>query len=226
MNDVLIPAKRNAGLLTGAAFALLWLGGSVWQGVLAAPGAFPRPTDPMAGVQAYLRASADALKANGELVLLSGVALIAFAAAMAAFLRTHQVRRRGAADLVLAGGIAAGVLQLAGAATSVIIATSDLGTDAASTQLLYQLTFWFAGPLHVAALGVLMAAMGYGLGGLLPRWLNGFGLTVGIAAMLASLSALLPFAMAFIPLGRFAGFAYLLVTTIMLAAKRFVAQDD
>ncbi len=213
-----VTGSRNPVVLSGVLFVLLWLGGSVWQGIVSPGGTFPRPTDPMDQVQAFFKVQATAVGYNAGMGILAGVALLAFSAAMSDFLK--RAGRTGAApNVVLAGGALSAGLLMIGSGAMAILAESDLSSDAASTQLLYQVSFWLGGPLHVAALGLMMAAAAVGLRGILPKWLNGFGLTVGVAATLASYTALVPFAVAFTPIGRFLGFAYLAVAAVLVALK-------
>ncbi len=122
--------------------------------------------------------------------------------------------------LAFAGGVVAAGTLLASASATLTMVTSDVTSDAAVTQALYQLSFWTGGPLHVAALGTMIAAAAYGLGGVLPKWLTVSGLVVGVAGILAGFSAVVPVAVVFTPIGRFLGLAWLLVATILIGLRR------
>jgi hypothetical protein len=204
-------ARRELGVLSGALFVVLWLVGMFYasaQGV-----AYPRPTDDMAKVGADLKPSASILATQGGIQLLSGVALLFFAAAMAGYLR----RRGSGGELVLAGGAASAVLLMISAATGPIMGT-DLAGDNASMQLLYQLQFWTGGPLHVAAFGLLVIGIAQAAG--LPKWLTVSGYVIGGLGLLSSLMGVLSFTVMFTPIGRFLGFIWLLIATIMIAVGR------
>jgi hypothetical protein len=206
---------RNPLVLSGVVFVLLWLGGSIWQSINSPGGApFPRPNDAMDHVQAYFKAAGSTVGFNAGLEIVSAVALLVFAAVMSDYLKRTA---RAASSVVLAAGVASTVLLMASAGTMAILAGSDLSSEAAATQLLYQLAFWFGGPLHVATLGAMIAAVAFGLRGVLPKWLNGFGIVVGAAGALASFSALVPATVLFTPIGRFLGFAYLAVAATMVS---------
>ena len=208
----------NLGILTGALFVLLWLAGSIAQSV-SEKGIFPRPTDSMAVVHKYFEASATAIKVNGGLQILGSVALLWFAGFLTNFLRRQGKNHAGPTIVGVSGAIAAGTL-LVSAATIMALGASDLHSDAVASQILYQLAFWTGGPLHVAAFGTMILAAAYSLNGVLPRWLRVAGIVIGIAGTLASLTAILPLAIAFTPIGRFLGFIWLLITTILLTARR------
>jgi hypothetical protein len=110
-------------------------------------------------------------------------------------------------------------MLLSGGAT-MSLTGSDVVSDAAVTQALYQLSFWAGGPLHVAALGTMIAAAASALGGVLSKWLNVFGIVVGVLGILASLTAVVPLAIMFTPIGRFLGFLWILIATIMISVRR------
>ncbi|HEY0454000.1 hypothetical protein [Actinophytocola sp.] len=205
------PARRELGVLTGVVFVLLWLAGTFVPG--ASDVAFPRPTDDMETVRRSIEASASTLEKGAGLQILAGIALLWFAATFAGYLR-----RRGAnAELVLAGGVTAAATLLFSAAGNVAMGT-DLATNAVSAQLLYQLSFWTGGPIHVAALGTMIAAGALASG--LPKWVTVPGIVIGGLGMLASFSALVSQMTLFTPIGRFLGFFWILVATIMIAARR------
>jgi signal transduction histidine kinase len=209
--------RRNLGLLSGVLFVVAWIVGTVLQDTKAT-GTFPRNTDSMDVVAEYFKTSSSSAELNAGLQIVSAIALLWFAGIMASFLR-RESRPGPAAGIVLAGGAVAAATELLGAGAMASLTGSDLPSNAAATQVLYQLSFWAGGPTHVAALGMMFAAIAYGLGGVLPKWVNIFGLVVGIAGALASLTIVLPFTIMFTPIGRFLGFLWLLITVIMLAFR-------
>jgi hypothetical protein len=211
--------SRNSGLLTGVVFVLAWMAGTVLQDTKAAGVAFPVPTDGRDKVAEYFRTMADGAELNAGMQIVAGVALLWFAGIMAGYLR-RQGRPGPAAGLVLAGGaVAAGTLLL-GAGAMVSLTGSDLASSPGPAQALYQLAFWFGGPIHVAALGTMIAAAALGLGGGLPKWLTIAGLVIGGAGVLASLAVVVSPAIMFVPIGRFLGFLWLLISLIVLSRRR------
>jgi hypothetical protein len=204
--------RERLGVLTGSLFVVLWFAGTIVQGLSGA--GFPRPTDDMATVADIMRAGASSTAEGAGLFALSAVALLWFTAILATHLR-RAGRPGPAADLVRTGGTAAALTLLGSAASSMALGGTDLVSDDASAQLLYQLSFWLGGPLHVAALGTMIVGAARGLHG--PRWLTIAGLVVGAAGMAASLSLIVPSLMLFTPIGRFLGFLWIVVATVLVA---------
>jgi hypothetical protein len=206
--------RQNLGILTGSLFVVLWLAGMVVQGMGGTEA--PRPTDDAATVAGHLRDGVSYWVRSSSLQILSAVALLVFAAVLAAHLR--RTGRAGfAPDLALAGGIAASVTLMVSASAGLALKT-DLAEDDAFVQLVYQLTFWLGGPVHVGALGLLVVAAASGLA--LPKWLTVTGFVVGGLGLVAAFSPLVYQLVLFTPIGRFLGFAWLLATTIMVALRR------
>lgn len=207
--------RGNLGVLAGSLFVVLWFGGTVVQDTSGA--GFPRPSDDMATVADIMRAGASRMETSAGLQLLAAVALLWFAATVAARLR--RVGRAGVGpELALAGGIMSASTLLFSASALLVLGSTDLASDDATAALLYHLSFWLGGPIHVAGLGLLIVSAAYGLG--LPKWLSIAGLVIGTAGMLASLSAIVPPLVLFTPIGRFLGFIWIVVATVLLALRR------
>lgn len=207
--------RGNLGLLTGSLFVVLWFAGTIVQGSSGA--GFPRPTDEMAKVGGIMRAGASTMETTGGLFILSAVALLCFTAILTARLRRDS-RPGWLPELALAGGITSAVALLAGAAATVATGSTDLATDDATATLLYQLSFWLGGPIHIAGFGMLILAAASGLA--LPKWLRVPGLVIGAAGALAALSPLASQLVLFTPIGRFLGFIWLIVATAVVAFRR------
>lgn len=205
--------RGNLGVLAGSLFVVLWLAGTVVQGMSGA--GFPRPSDDMATVAGIMRAGADRMEASAGLQVLAALALLWFSSAVAA-----RLRRAGhtGAELALAGGITSAATLLLSASALISLGSTDLVNDDASAQLLYQLSFWLGGPIHVAGLGLLIISAAYGLG--LPKWLTIAGLVVGTAGVVAALSPIVSQLVIFTPVGRFLGFIWIVIATVMLALRR------
>ncbi len=215
--------RGNLGALAGALFAVLWLVGTFAQSATAGPDPFPRPTDGMDVAQRFFQASGPAVTLNGGLQILAAVALLAFAGVMTAHLR--RVGRDGTpAHLVLAAGSVAAATLMIGGSVLITLGHPDVTGDAALTLALNQISFWLGGPLHVTALGLMIAAAATGLGGVLPRWLSGSGVVIGGLGMLAGLTGLVEVMAMFTLFGRFLGFVWLLIATIMIAIRETPAQ--
>ena len=171
----------------------------------------------MATVADIMRAGASRMETSAGLQVLAAIALLWFAATVAARLR--RVGHNGTvAELALAGGIMSASTMLFSASALLVLGSTDLASDDATAALLYHLSFWLGGPIHVAGLGLLIVSAAYGLG--LPKWLSIAGLVIGTAGMLASLSAIVPPMVLFTPIGRFLGFIWIVVATVLLALRR------
>jgi hypothetical protein len=205
--------RGNLGILTGSLFVVLWFAGTIVQGLSGA--GFPRPTDDMATVAGYMRDGASRMEQSAGLQILSAVALLWFTATLAGHLRRTG---RPSPDLALVGGSTAAVTLMASAGATVALGSTDLVTDDASAQLLYQLSFWLGGPIHVAGLGMLILAAAHGLD--LPKWLGVAGLVIGAAGVVASLSPIVPALVLFTPIGRFLGFFWLIAATVIVALRK------
>lgn len=212
--------RRHIGMLSGGLFVLLWLAGMFLQDTAG----YPRPTDSMLTVRAFFQASGDSVERSAGLHLLSAVALLGFAGVLAGLRR--QGRPGPAPYVASVGGVVAAGMLLTSAAATLSLVTSDLVSDAAASQLLYQFSFWTGGPMHVAALGLMIAAAAYGFRGLLPSWLTWSGLAIGVAGMLAAFTAVVPAAVLFTPIGRFLGLAWLLGATLTVGLRRTPGGGD
>ncbi|HEV7651187.1 MAG TPA: hypothetical protein VGP26_23810 [Actinophytocola sp.] len=212
--------RGNLGILTGALFVLCWVAGSFAQDLTADKPdiAYPRPTDGMAKVQKWFEANGDAASLNSGLQIIGGIALLVFAGVIAKLLLTVN-RSSSAGSVAAIGGAVSAAMLLVGAAGQAGLGT-DAASDGAAAQALYQITFWTGGPLHVAALGVMVAAAATGLGVVLPKWLKISGQVVGGLAMLATLSGISEIFVAFTLFGRYLCFVWLLIVTITMAVKR------
>ncbi|MCT2585790.1 hypothetical protein [Actinophytocola gossypii] len=207
--------RGNWGVLTGSLFVVLWFAGTIVQGMSGA--GFPRPTDDMATVAGYIRDGADRMGQSAGLQILSAFALLCFAGILAAYLR-RTGRGGAAAELVQGAGVASAVTLMVGTAATVALGTTDLVNDDASAQLLYQMSFWLAGPIHIAALGAMMLAAAYGLA--IPAWLRISGMVIGAIGVVAAASPIVSTLVVATPIGRFAGFLWIIVLTVLLAVRR------
>lgn len=208
----------KSGVLSGVGFALLWIAGAVSLAV-GTDAAYPRPTDDMTSVATYFQNEGSAVEVNAGLQALSAVALLWFAGQLAGYLRRAGAPD-GAAGVVVAGGSVAAGLQLMSFGSLAALTGSDVASEPAVAQALNQLSFWSGGPAHVAALGTMILAGAYGLRGVLPKWLSGAGIVVGVLGTLAAFTSLVPAAVAFTPAGRFLGFIWIVATAVVVSSRR------
>jgi hypothetical protein len=212
--------RGDLAALTGVLFVGLFVAGILAQGAGAGSAAYPMPTDGQAIVQAYFAAATTTGLVAG-LHILSAFALFWFAVTLAGI-----VRRSGkpdAAAVVLAGGVIATVFQSISGVVMILLGNVEIVADAGLTQALVQISFWAGGPLNVAGFGAMVAGTGFALLGVaLPRWLDVFGIVIGSVASLALLSVVVWPLVAATPIGRYVGFVWVLITSVMLALRQRV----
>lgn len=215
--------QGNLGLLTGALFALLWVGGGFVQDFKADSSiAYPRPTDAASAVQKWFSANGSAAAANSALQIVGGIALAVFAAVLVTLIRSTGKQGPAAYLAGLGGTLSAAMLLVSAGAQSGL--GSDATAEPAVAQALYQVTFWTGGPLHVAALGLMVVGAAAGLAGVLPKWLKIAGFVAGGLALLAALSGFGQAFVAFTLFGRYLSFVWILIVSIMVAVKRAPAR--
>lgn len=209
-------ARSNLTALTGALFVVLFIAGIVVQDSAAKGAIYPMPTDGQDKVKAYFEATT-ASNYVGGLHILSAFALFYFAVTLAN--RIQGIGKSG--TVVLAGGLVSAVFQAISGVCLIVLDNADIVADAGLSQAFYQLSFWTGGPLNVAGFGALVAGTGYALLGVaLPKWLNIFGIVIGTLASLAVLSVVVWPAVAATPLGRYIGFIWVLITSVLLAINK------
>lgn len=213
-------ARGNLAVLTGALFVVLFIAGIVVQDSAAKGAVYPMTTDGADKVQAYFQATT-ATNFVGGLHILSAFALGWFALTLVGVIRRYGKPDTGAGTVALAGGLVSASFQALSGVCLLALDNADIVADAGLAKALYQLSFWTGGPLNVVGFGALVAATGYALLGVtLPKWLNIFGIVIGTIGTLAVLSVVVWPAVAATPLGRYIGFIWVLITSIMLALKK------
>lgn len=206
------------GLLAAISGGLL-LGGILVSAVLAGP--FPSPFAAPGTVERYLTAEPVAVRALGVLAFASAVPLAIYAATVSARLRQLGVTAPGATIALVGGSLAAGSLALSG----LLLWTLSRPAVAASRPLvraLHDLAFLTGGVGCVVFLGLLVAGVAVPglLLGLLPRPLAWAGLGVALLAELSTLSLIWTPLAVLLPIARFPGLVWLVVTGIVLPHRR------
>lgn len=217
------PARGDQAPLT--ALSLLCIGllfGGIAIG-FGMGGVMPLPYGPVEAVAAYVRSQPAAVRVIAVATFASSVPLAIYAAAAGARLRRLGAGRV-AASVALTGGIlAAGALGLAGL-IGWAMSWPEVVADTALARALYMLVFLTGGPGHIAALGVLVAAMAAsGLSrAALPRPVARIGLATAVLAESAVGVLIWPVLGVLLPIARVLALSWLVAASITIthAAQR------
>jgi len=197
------PSDRGAlgGPLAGASFIA-----GVAGAMALADDPYPRPGSEPAQVRRYFGGNAGPARLSAAGQAVSAASLVGFTASVARLAgRSGRGSRALQAAAVAGGGLAAG--SLAAAAGYAAALTGPAGHSDAGAATLARRAFVAGGPVHTAAFGVLVGALG--LAGLrtgeLPRPLAIAGLASAAASLLSPLYFVAEPAGWFIPAGRFSG---------------------
>ena len=209
------PSDRRAlsGPLAGASFIA-----GVAGAMALADDPYPRPGSEPAQVRRYFGGNAGPARLSAAGQAVSAASLVGFTASVARLAgRSGRGSRALQAAAVAGGGLAAG--SLAAAAGYAAALTGPAGDSDAGAATLARRAFVAGGPVHTAAFGVLVGALG--LAGLrtgeLPRPLAIAGLASAAASLLSPLYFVAEPAGWFIPAGRFSGLVVSGVAGVRLA---------
>jgi hypothetical protein len=181
----------------------------------------PQPGASAASVLAYDQAHQTVMRVGGFLAFAASAPLAIWAAVAYQRLRTLGVRAPGAVIALSGGLLAAASVALSGLLTwtasqlgdantpGVARAVADFGFAAGSAG--------FVTPLGLLLAGVAVPAL---ILRLVPRWLAWAGLVIAVVSLLSAFT-LLTSALDFtLPVGRFAGLAWLVVASVTLPLSR------
>ncbi|MEV0091803.1 DUF4386 domain-containing protein [Streptomyces sp. NPDC050738] len=175
----------------------------------------PRPDAPGSEVLEYAQQHGTAVNAGSVLLALSGVLVVAVAAAF----RTRL--RAAGAGIALSGGVLAGIALITSAVFGLLGGRLAADASPAHARDLADLAFWsggaaFAGSFALLAIGVSLAARRTGA---LPGAMRVIGLVLGAAGVVSVLSVVIdPLAYA-LPLVRFGGLLWLVCAAVLLRRR-------
>lgn len=192
------------GLLAGAGFAALFLGGILLSGLLGT-GTYPSPLDSEAAAASYFTANHSTVLAQGIAHLLAAVPLALFSMAV------------GNARARVAGWAAAAALAVSGL-LNVAIPALDVTGEALHT--LHYLTFLAGGQVHVPLLGLVVAAGTRAFAASAPRWTTALGVVAAGLAVLSLVSFATEAAMLLLPLGRFTAIVWIVITAVRARPRK------
>lgn len=205
-----------SGPIAGASF-IAGLAGSMTL----ANDPYPRPGSEPAKVRAYFTRNAGPARVSVAGQALSAASLARFTASVVRLAGRSGRGSRALPAAALAGGGLA-VASLATSAGCSAALTGPAGREDSSAAALHRRGFLAGGPVHTAAFGVLVGAMGLaGLrSGELPRPLATAGLAAAVPGLLSLLYLVAEPAAWFIPAGRFSGLIVSGIAGTRLAQQR------
>ncbi|MQY26719.1 DUF4386 domain-containing protein [Nocardia aurantia] len=181
----------------------------------------PHPDASGSDVLRYAIEHSGAQQAGAFLILVSAMPLTIVTAVVYRRLRALGITAPGSAIALLGGTLAAVALALSGLFTW---AGSRLGADAgpALARALADLSFVAGGPLYAATFGLLIAGIAVPalLARLVPAPLAWIGLALAVAGEVATLGLLVDALTYLLPVVRFGGLLWLLVTAFPLPRHR------
>jgi hypothetical protein len=208
-------ARQQSGpplIATGLAFVALSLAG-VAIGVSG-----PRPTDSADKVLSYVRDHGTAMHWGAFFAFGASIPLAIWSATAYRRLRGLGVTAPGSAIALSGGLLAAAMLALTGLSTW-IASRADQSAELAA--VLRDLTYVTGGPGYVAFFGLLVAGVSVPMLLMrIKRPVAVFGLVVALAAEISTLSLVTMALAPTLPIGRFGGLLWLVLTSVWLPLSR------
>jgi hypothetical protein len=215
-------SRRRAAALVAASYVLFFVVSLMLPALLGQNAVAPTPYASDEEVAGRLATSVHNLVPVGAFwQAMSALALLVFVPYMARIVH-DRVPDTVAAGLVQLGGITAGVLLVLSASVQWISFQPTVAADVHLYRMVTDLVFITGAAPHVAALGIATGAISYAARrtGLMPAWLNWFGLVIAALSMLSMLSLLFEPATILIPLGRYLGMFWILGVAVVLWTRQ------
>jgi hypothetical protein len=207
--------------IVGAIFVLLFLAGLYPVTAFNGTPAFPGPYEPLPVIMAYFVARPSAVLLCAALHFGASIPLGIFTATAVSRLRFLGVRAAGA-DIAFFGGFLTAFTMMVSSSVLWAMTYQDVVQHTAVLQALFRIQFALGGPGFSVPFGLLAAGVSVtsGFRGALPKWVILSGLAIAAIGELSWLEILFPKLLPLIPLTRFPGFAWLMMTGFLL--PRFV----
>jgi hypothetical protein len=210
------PALISSAVATIAPFML-----SLLVGLVAAGKVYSSPFASDATLRTYFVDHHTAIAVVAFLQLVSAVGLGLFTCVLWARLRALAAGGPAVYAVAVGGAVAAALLAV-NAVIQWVLSHTEVALQQPLVRALNYLFWTLGGPAHTAWLGLLVggasiAALRFDL---LPRWLGIAGLVVAALGELSLLTLLTQSVVAFIPLGRFPAFAWMVTASVLLSRTR------
>lgn len=202
----------------GVLFVVLFLAGLVVSET--GSGAFPSPFSDAAAIQKFFTENHDTMLLLSVLEAFAAVALLAFAAALAAYGRQAAGLDSPLPAMALASGALAAVFLLVPALLQWTTVRTHTLAEPGIVRVLHDLAFLSGGPAHVAALGLMIgSAAAAGRRAAMPGWLSGVGLAVAVLSVLSLLALVVQPVIYVLAVARFVGFAWIVVASFLIIRR-------
>jgi len=208
-------------VLLGIVHILLFVANLVAAAVLRHGAPYVTPFATGEAISHFFAQNPRAVQIGSFLLFGSAVPFGIFAATVVSRLRFLRVRAAGTNITLLGGFAAAGALALSGL-VGWVLSLPEVYASANLARGLYFLCFLFGGVGYAVAFGLMSAGISVTsyFARLLPGWLAGFGLFIAFAGELSSLSLVAYSANYLIPITRYLGLIWLLLTAVKLSRSR------
>lgn len=217
--------RRTSGGPNPAILAVVSLGLTVCSiivGTLLSGGqVFVSPLAGTDAVAAYFQQNPYAVRITALLQLGSAVPLGLLTATV--YARQLRLGIRVAGPVIgLYGGTTASIMLMISAATTWVLSHTEISSNAFLTHALSFFAFITGGVGYVVGLGLLVAGLAVPalILRLIPRWLAWTGLVLAALSELSFLSMVFEPLQILLPIGRFGGLLWLVITGFLLPTKR------
>jgi hypothetical protein len=213
-------ATRDHGPYMGWLYVVLFLVGLIGSSAIGSA-VYPSPYDDASKIQSYFADNHDAVVLMGVTQVAAALALVVFAAGIAALVRDRTRLGSGPAGVVQAAGtLSAAFLMLSGLSGWIAVRDEVLAQPAV-VRAVHDFAFMTGGVAQVTTFGLFVGTASAAAlkAGLLPRWICWLG-AVCAAASLASVVAVASEPGAFLlPVGRFSGLIWVVAAGIALIRR-------
>jgi hypothetical protein len=203
---------------------LVFAAGLVAGGMLRHGASYVSPFAPGEQVRLFFAQNPTAQRVSSFFLFGSAVPFGIFAVTTVSRLRFMGVRAAGT-NIALLGGLAATIALMLSGIAGWVLSVPEVASSTPVVKAIDFLNFLCGGMCYAVGFGLLAAGVSvtsYFMR-LLPRWLSWLGIFLAITGELASLSLLTYPANFFIPITRFVGFLWMVLTAISLTRSRGTA---
>jgi hypothetical protein len=218
------PLPRFRGpsiIMLASVHIVLFVAGLVAGSVLRHGAAFVTPFAPAEQVRMFVTQSPKEVRVSSFFLFGSAVPFGIFAVTTVSRLRFMGVRAAGT-NITLFGGLVATIALFFSGIAGWILSVPEVSDSVSVVKAINFLSFLCGGVLYAIGFGLLAAGISvtsYFMR-LLPRWLTFLGIVLAITGELSWFSLVAYPANFFIPITRFVGFIWMLLTAIALTRGR------
>ncbi len=172
-------------------------------------------------IRVFFAQNPSAVRVSSFFLFASAVPLGLFAVTMVSRLRFMGVRAAGT-NIALFGGLTAANALIVSGLSGWILSLPDIVASAPAVKAIYFVSFLSGGVAYAVGFGLLTAGVSVTsyFSHLLPGWLAALGIVVAVAGEFSSLSLVAYPANFLIPITRYLGFIWLLLTAVKLTNGR------